>query len=230
VTSQNTATEDAPPGSEGRVYQLRVVVSGVSPLIWRRLLVDDDTTIAALHSILQVAFGWHDDHLHEFTIHATGYGISYTGGPGFRDDARTVHLADLGLRETERFTYEYNFFAPWRLDLRVEKIEPASPGKTYPRCTGGHRAGPPEQWHGPWDFLERTQPYLVYEATMRAVEILRGILAADEENELEAVADCREELAELAPLLRLEHFDRRACNKALTACMASDQKSEEDPV
>jgi len=31
------------------VYQLRVVVRGVSPLIWRRLLIPADTTIAGLH-------------------------------------------------------------------------------------------------------------------------------------------------------------------------------------
>jgi hypothetical protein len=226
VTRQN----DAVSSGEAWVYQLRVVVSGVSPLIWRRLLVHEDTTIAELHAILQTIFGWHDEHLHEFTIHATGYGISYLGGPGFRHDARDVRLADLGLRQTERFIYEYNLAVPWRLDLRVEQILAAAPGTAYPRCTAGRRAGPPEQWRGPWEFLERTQPYLVYEATMRAVEILRGILAADEDNELEAVAEYREELAELAPLLRLEHFDRRACNKALTACTTSDQNSQEGPV
>jgi len=33
------------------VYQLPVVVRGVSPLIWRRLLVRADTTIAGLHSV-----------------------------------------------------------------------------------------------------------------------------------------------------------------------------------
>ena len=35
------------------VYRLRVVVRGVSPLIWRRLLVPADTTIAGLHAVLQ---------------------------------------------------------------------------------------------------------------------------------------------------------------------------------
>ncbi|HZM64701.1 MAG TPA: hypothetical protein VFC16_00170 [Nakamurella sp.] len=42
------------------VYQLRVVVRGVSPLIWRRLLIPADTTIADLHAVLQVTFGWTD--------------------------------------------------------------------------------------------------------------------------------------------------------------------------
>jgi len=45
------------------VYQLRVVVRGVSPLIWRRLLIPADTTIAGLHAVLQIAFGWNGDHL-----------------------------------------------------------------------------------------------------------------------------------------------------------------------
>ena len=44
------------------VYQLRVVVRGVSPLIWRRLLIPADTSIAGRHAVLQIAFGWNGDH------------------------------------------------------------------------------------------------------------------------------------------------------------------------
>jgi hypothetical protein len=36
------------------VYQLRVMVHGVSPLIWRRLLVPAETSITDLHTILQI--------------------------------------------------------------------------------------------------------------------------------------------------------------------------------
>ena len=54
-----------PPGDS--IYQLRAVLRGISPLIWRRLLVrSDTTTIVQLHEILQVAFGWDDMHLHRF--------------------------------------------------------------------------------------------------------------------------------------------------------------------
>jgi pRiA4b ORF-3-like protein len=94
------------------VYRLRVVIAGISPLIWRRLEVAAGTTVAGLHAIVQTAFGWSGEHLHRFVIGGTEYGISYAGGPGFRDDARQVSLADLGLREGERFAYEYNFPLP----------------------------------------------------------------------------------------------------------------------
>jgi hypothetical protein len=51
------------------VYQLKVSLRGISPMIWRRLLVPNTTTIAQLHGILQVAMGWEDVHLHRFRVH-----------------------------------------------------------------------------------------------------------------------------------------------------------------
>jgi hypothetical protein len=204
------------------VYQLRAVISGISPLIWRRLLVTGETTIAGLHSILQTVFGWSGQHLHRFRVHGTECGIYSAGGPWFRDDARTVRLGDLGLRLRERFSYEYNFFADWQVDLRVEQIRPAEPGRLYPRCTGGRRAGPPEGWDGAWEFLRRTQPHLVFGAVLRAAEIVGQLLDADKDEQLANVIGAdRGELAELAPLLGLDLFDRRACNKALAICTAS---------
>ena len=197
------------------VYRLRVVIAGISPLIWRRLLIPATTTIAQLHAIVQASFGWSGEHLHRFVIGGTEYGIGYAGGPGFRDDARQVSLADLGLREGERFAYEYNFSAAWRVDLRVEQITGAPPGRAYPRCTGGRRAGPPEDWTGPWEFLEQTQPHLVFGAIVRASEISGQLLDAGEHHDLAGVGVDREELAALMPLLGLERFDRRACNQVL---------------
>jgi Plasmid pRiA4b ORF-3-like protein len=52
-----------PSVSSRAIYQLRVVLRGVSPLGWRRLLVAGDASRAELHAILQRAFGWSDDHL-----------------------------------------------------------------------------------------------------------------------------------------------------------------------
>lgn len=211
---------DIPPCHGITVYRLRVVIAGISPLIWRRLEVAAGTTIAGLHAIMQAVFGWGGEHLHRFIIGGTEYGISYAGGPGFRDDARQVRLTGLRLRERERFTYEYNFSAAWRVDLRVGQIACAQPGRAYPRCTGGRRAGPPEDWDGPWAFLERTQPHLVFGATVRAAEIIGQLLDAGDQDGLAGAGVDREELAALMPLLGLERFDRRACNQTLRGLAA----------
>ena len=76
--------EPAPPAPpavyQPTVYQLRVVLRGVSPLIWRRLLVPGTATIADLHAVLQTVFGWADEHLHRFVIHLTRDFV--VGGPG----------------------------------------------------------------------------------------------------------------------------------------------------
>jgi Plasmid pRiA4b ORF-3-like protein len=52
------------PSSIIEVYQLHVWLCEISPLIWRRLLVRSDSTIADLHHTLQIAMGWDDAHLH----------------------------------------------------------------------------------------------------------------------------------------------------------------------
>ena len=93
----------SPPPAGRFVYQLRVVLRGVSPLIWRRLLVRSDSSIADLHATLQIASGWSDEHLNRFMIHGREYGVAHLGGLWFRDDPDGVHLADLGLRVGERF-------------------------------------------------------------------------------------------------------------------------------
>jgi hypothetical protein len=208
------------------VYRLRVVIAGISPLIWRRLEVAAGTTVAGLHAIMQAVFGWSGEHLHRFVIGGTEYGISYAGGPGFRDDARQVRLANLGLREGERFADEYNFSAAWRVDLRVEQIARAQPGRAYPRCTGGQRAGPPEDWDGPWAFLERTQPHLVLDAAVRAAEVIGRLLDAGDHHDWSGVGVDREELAALMPLVGVERFDRPACNQVLHGLAAGAQTVE----
>jgi Plasmid pRiA4b ORF-3-like protein len=48
------------------IYQLRAVLNGVNPLVWRRFLLCIETSLADLHNILQLAFGWSGFYLYEF--------------------------------------------------------------------------------------------------------------------------------------------------------------------
>lgn len=87
------------------IYQFRVVVQGISPLVWRRLLLRSDMSLATLHATLQIVFAWSDVHLHCFRIHGKEYGSARLGGPSFDADPCQVPLATLGLHRGERFTY-----------------------------------------------------------------------------------------------------------------------------
>jgi Plasmid pRiA4b ORF-3-like protein len=102
-----------PSASSPAIYQLRVVLCGVSPLVWRRLLVASDISLAELHEILQRAFDWGDEHLHRFLIHGSAYGVPRLGGIPFRDDARRVALSHFRLHRGERFRYEYDSSGRW---------------------------------------------------------------------------------------------------------------------
>ena len=60
--------------NEPRCLQLRVQLVGITPAIWRQVLVPDTITLVKLHKVLQVAMGWLDLHLHEFNINGVRYG------------------------------------------------------------------------------------------------------------------------------------------------------------
>jgi hypothetical protein len=94
------------------------------------------------------SFDWSGEHLHRFLIHGTAYGISYLGGIGFLEDARQVPLSRFRLHCGERFRYEYDFMADWKLDIRLERALLFDPDRALPSCIGGSRAAPPEDCVG----------------------------------------------------------------------------------
>ncbi|MCP6760019.1 MAG: plasmid pRiA4b ORF-3 family protein [Fischerella sp. CENA71] len=140
--------------AERVIYQLKVVLLGISPMIWRRVKVSSDSTIEDLHYTIQLAMGWEDIQEHHFIIHGKQYGIIQPGGTVFSDAAQQplreraceVKLSSLGLREKEKFLYEYDFsICPlmgawrywWRHQIRVEAILTPDSNQTYPICTDG---------------------------------------------------------------------------------------------
>ncbi|HDL8055945.1 plasmid pRiA4b ORF-3 family protein [Yersinia enterocolitica] len=120
-----------------KIYVIKIAVRGVSPMVWRRLRIAADTSLAALHFIFQIVQGWGDDYLHQFHIYGKDYGISYDGGIGFPDNPFRTVIDDFSFDVSDRFTYEYNFFDHWLHDVRVEAIHEDSTLKT-PFCISGH--------------------------------------------------------------------------------------------
>jgi hypothetical protein len=115
--------------------------------------VISDTTLAQLHPLLQCVMGWEDAHLYQFVVSGIRYGDPRLLGELDAEDARTVPLATLGLREKVKFFYEYDFGDSWEHELLVEKILPRDEGKRYPVCLTGKRACPPEDCGGVWGYV-----------------------------------------------------------------------------
>ena len=42
-------------------------------MVWRRLVMPGDFSVAEFHNMIQLSFGWDDDHLHLFHIHGKDY-------------------------------------------------------------------------------------------------------------------------------------------------------------
>lgn len=53
---------------EKNIYQLKISLKYTRPIIWRRIQLYGDVTLAKLHRILQSAMGWCDSHLHQFIV------------------------------------------------------------------------------------------------------------------------------------------------------------------
>ncbi len=140
-----------------RVYQLKITLKGSKPPIWRRVEVAEDITLARLHHIIQAAMGWTDSHLHMFSLGRVSYGVPDPGYVEDVHDERRVKLNQVLTAPKQKLSYEYDFGDSWTHEVLLEKVLAPEPGVSYPRCTAGKHACPPEDCGGVWgyaDFLE----------------------------------------------------------------------------
>lgn len=136
------------------IYQLKVTLQHVKPLIWRRVLVLSSTELRSLHEILQVVMGWQNCHLHQFLAGKRRYG---TPDPDFDDGTASeegVRISSLLKARNDRVHYEYDFGDGWTHQIVLEDILPFTPGAVVPLCTAGERSCPPEDVGGPHGYQE----------------------------------------------------------------------------
>ena len=76
------------PVSE-RLYQFKITLKGIRPLIWRRILVKD-CSLDKLHEHIQTAMGWTNSHLHQFTIRGVLHGDPDLLCEGWEDEIQPV--------------------------------------------------------------------------------------------------------------------------------------------
>jgi len=129
-------------------YQLRISLKGISPPIWRRLLVRNDITLRRLHNIIQEAGAWWNYHLHEFVAAGMLYGRPDPDGELPHLSDAHVRLRNLPLGKGDLFGYRYDFGDGWQLDILIEDVLPVEAAAGPPRCLAGARAFPHEDAGG----------------------------------------------------------------------------------
>jgi hypothetical protein len=109
--------------------------------------VAEDTSLERLHGVLQAAFEWTDDHLHEFSL------VSGRGNlaPRVTNEAKLT-VGGMLPSPKARLRYLYDFGDSWEHLIELEKVLPAEPAGQYPVCVAGERSAPPEDCGGIWGY------------------------------------------------------------------------------
>jgi len=129
------------------VLQVRITLLDVAePPVWRRVLVPAALSLDRVHRVIQAAMGWQNYHMHVFRVGELGYGPDPEGMLGHLEEAK-VRLADVA-GVGERIGYEYDFGDSWEHELLIEACTKAEAHQTYPACTAGEGACPPEDSGG----------------------------------------------------------------------------------
>ena len=132
------------------ICTLRIELLGTDPLIWRELEIPTSITLRVLHDIVQIAMGWFDQHLWEFTIDKQRYGLPMDEdwGTDPRRDAAKVRLRDVLAPRKTTIGYIYDFGDCWELRLTITRVRPGAKDVGYPRYIAGECNGPPEDCGG----------------------------------------------------------------------------------
>ena len=139
-----------------KTYQLKIHLEPnyLKPPIWRRVLVKSDITFYELHQIIQVAMGWTNAHLWDFS-----YGDFSITKPSEDDDwrdtvdAKSIKISKLLNKEKDKLDYTYDYGDGWEHKITLEKIiDVININQKLPTCIKGKRACPPEDCGGSWGY------------------------------------------------------------------------------
>jgi Plasmid pRiA4b ORF-3-like protein len=140
--------------STSSIHRLKIALLSVKPQVWRRIEVESSVKLSRLSRILLEAMGWSDLHLHQFVVGDVCYGTLDPDFPSDTLDEAKFTLAKIAPHVKDRFRLEYDFGDGWEHRVVVEDIVEAKPGITYPRCTAGANACPPEDCGGPCGYAD----------------------------------------------------------------------------
>ena len=152
------------PRSIDQVAELKVSLSGFRPQIWRRIRLPVTATLADLHQVIQVLFGWDGDHLHVFRVGKKHYSDPLMGLDEARNE-ETILIRDATARDAGKISYTYDLGACWEHEITLEQTLVRDPGQDYPVCVAYKGDSPVEYWCE--DDAEEPEPFNLAEVNRK---------------------------------------------------------------
>ena len=89
-----------------KIYQFKITLLGIQPLIWRRFRVYNDITFRQLHNTVQITMGWENYHLFQFFWGDTRFTDSLVAA---EDKTASNVSGEYITQERAILGYEYDF-------------------------------------------------------------------------------------------------------------------------
>lgn len=147
------------PLNKLKVFQIKIILSGIKPEIFRIVNILENTTLKKLHSIIQRAMGWKNEHQYHFIINkdiikknqekkCISDVISHfiINKSNNNQDKQTIY--NNINRKNDNIYYEYDFGDGWMHEINILNILEFNPNIKYPEFIDGKRACPPEDSGG----------------------------------------------------------------------------------
>ncbi|MBL9138782.1 MAG: plasmid pRiA4b ORF-3 family protein [Verrucomicrobiales bacterium] len=133
---------------------MRIELEDIQPTIWRTVILPKSAHLGWVHAVIQVAMGWTNSHLHQFSlgdvvISDPTFNLNeFEGDPPVTDE-KSVTVEQVAKAKTPVLVYQYDFGDSWNHLLTfspLSKAQHASENRAV--CVGGGRACPPEDCGG----------------------------------------------------------------------------------
>lgn len=105
-------------------YVIKVTLENTHPPVWRRIVIPEKISFENLHRILQAAFQWEEEHMHDFSFPETESRVAMKGEI-YEGDVTEEHVLVDGMLTTCKYIrYTYDFGDDWKHKIVFEKEDP----------------------------------------------------------------------------------------------------------
>lgn len=128
-----------------------ISLDGIEPKIWRKINVPSDYILNDLHHVIQIAMGWTNSHLYNFTIGRKEYTLTH-----YANELKKFHDSEkfkLYQIKQDTFKYLYDLGDYWEHTIKVVD-RPLDINLDHAECIAGELRCPPEDVGGTRGFKE----------------------------------------------------------------------------